>query len=886
MAVKSKKSDSGEPKMRDLKVSRRAAGVNVAISIVAATALLIVVNVISNKKNYRCDMETLGRYGLSDSAGKILGQINQPVRLTSIYTSTKPDRKPQEYLPRLRDMMSEIARQRSGVTVVNVTSDRAKAEVLARLRRVLDEAAADYREAIKEFQRLDGKQGSQYDLLVRQWAEYPSGGWLEQFGTPQAAGNAMDATRKQLRETAMEIRRDLSAAALPDYPDMVRRIEDTLGKLQETLKQINNGLHSLSALPEKAQKARPELTSASGQVGIAIAKMSDGIGPVDAPMPVDSQKVLETFAADVRAAADSAQLAATALERFAGDGYVQAARSWRIERVAIPIRYQNLAGELNKIADQAEGLIRVTAKDEIQKQLITWARQRMPQYLAYADTAQKAVNRLLDELTKFDEPTKKIFAQVKQTEYLQTQIKPLTELLDQAGRIKPLGDHQTELIEKIGQDNIVLIEIGEKTGVVGFDEVWPIAAGRQMEQTDEDDTNKRVFHGDSAVCAKMLSMTADPFAEVVLTFFEDIPPRQFWQQQPPIVGSIVSLQLETVRQRLEKANLNVTEWNLARQKDPPKAKEGRPQVLLILPPPEPSPMPPGMGRQRPQWSPDEVAKVRKVIAAPTPAVFLASYLFPQYMGEVAMPGHYGLGDYLRNDWGIDVKTALRVIQTLPDPLNPGTFELPFIRWSFMPLSSFTDHVIGRPLKARRMYWYNVCPITAVADSKAGAVIENILTVSADRSEMWATAQADRLERKMYMGQGSGIKPDANGGDLLPPFAVAVKACKKINDKNANIVVLGVSTSFVDPFLNTRIPQLKSDETIGYEPPPVADVDLLINSIYHLAGRDEYIGAGPAIVEPIGQIESGTMLGVKIICGLAWPMLMFAVGIVVMIIRKR
>ena len=139
---------------------------------------------------------------------------------------------------------------------------------------------------------------------------------------------------------------------------------------------------------------------------------------------------------------------------------------------------------------------------------------------------------------------------------------------------------------------------------------------------------------------------------------------------------------------------------------------------------------------------------------------------------------------------------------------------------------------------------------------------------------------------MYMGQGSGIKPQADAGDLLPPFAVAVKAGKEINGKNANIVILGVSISFVDRFLNTRIPQLKSDETIGYEPPPVADVDLLINSIYHLAGRDEYIGAGPAIVEPIGQIASGTMLGVKILCGLAAPMLMFAVGIVVLIVRKR
>jgi hypothetical protein len=854
----------------------------VAISIAVATALLIIVNVISNKKNYRCDMETLGRYGLSDSSGKILEQIDEPVRLTSIYTSTKSDRKPQEYLPRLRDLMEEIARQKDNVTVVNVTSDRAKAEVLGRLRRVLDEAALEQRAIIKGIQVLNGEQGSQYDSLVRQWSEYPSGGWLEQFGLPKDTETVMRANKKQLRETTTKLRQDLSAS-LPDYPAMVQRVEITLANLQERLMRVSSKLRSLSAVPEKAKKHRQELLSAAAVVKTALARASTGIGRTNSPLPQDSLKVLKSFAVDIRAAADSAQLAATKLDQFAGKGPVRSARSWRHKAISLPRLYRSISRGINDIADQAEGLIRPTVKVADRQRFITATRQVVLQYLAAAGRVQTAVNTLLDELTKLDKPTQKIFARAKQDNYLQAQIKPLVELIRDAARVEPLPAHLNELIKKINQDNIVLIEIGDKTGVVGFDDVWPHASPQQTYPGDKDDQDKRVFHGDSALCAKMLSMTSEPFAEVVLTFFEDIPPYHLWQQMPPIAGKIVSFQLETVRKRLEKANLKVTEWNIAKQPNPAKASEGCPQVLLILPPPEPTPMPPGMPQRRPEWSGAEVEKVRKIISGGTPAIFLTGYFWPRHMGGRVMPAHYGFGNYLRNDWGIDVKTDLRVIQISPDPLDPGKFKLSRAQWYFMLLSSFTDHAIGKPLQARRMYWYNACPITAVSDSKTGAIIEDILTVHKDRSDMWATAQADTLERKIFTGQTDGIEPQADTGDMVPPFAVAVKAAREIDGKDANIVVLGMGISFADYFLNTRVLKPKSEET---EPPPVADVDLLINSVYHLSDKDEYIGAGPSIIEPIEQIASRTMLGVKIIFGLAWPILMFAVGIVVMIVRKR
>ncbi len=884
MAVKQKKSVSNKPKNRDQKILRRTAGLNVAISIAVATALLIIVNVISNEKNYRCDMETLGRYGLSDSSEKILEQINQPVRLTSIYTSVKPDSKPQEYLPRLRDMMDEIARQKDDVTLVNVTSDRAKAEVLGRLRRVLDEAALDQRAIIKGIQVLYGEQGSQYDSLVRQWSEYPSGGWFEQFGLPKDTESVMRANKKQLRETTTKLRQDLSAS-LPDYPDMVRRVEITLAELQERLTRVSSRLRSLSAVPERAKKHRRELISAAATVKSALAKASVCIGRANSPLPQDSLKVLKSFAVDIRVAADSAQLAATKLEQFAGKGPVRSARSWRLERISLPGLYRSISRRINNIADQAEGLIRPTVKVADRQRFVTDVRQVIPQYLAGAEKIQTSVNALLDELTKLDKHTQKIFARAKQDNYLQAQIKPLAKLLEQAAEVKPLPEHLNELIKKINQDNIVLIEIGDKTGVVGFDEVWPLRAGQQASPGDKDGQGKRAFHGDSALCAKMLSMTSEPFAEVVLTFFEDIPEKYSpYQQQQLMVGPIPSPFLQTVRERLEKANLKVTEWNIAKQPNPAKASEGRPQVLLILPPPEPTPMQPKMPRRRPEWSGAEVEKVRKIISGGTPAIFLTGYLWPMPMRGMLIPARYGFGDYLRDDWGIDVKTNLRVIRTKPDSHAPGKFKLEVVQWQFMPLSSFTDHVIGKPLQARRMYWYNACPITTVSDSKTGAIIKDILAIPGDRNEIWAISDIRAFFDKVR--EREPLEADPDNGDLIPPFAVAVEANKQVGSKQARIVVLAAGESFTDHYLQNPVYNISEDGTMVPEPPPVADVDLLTNSIYHLSGKDEYIGAGPSIIEPIGQIASGTMLGVKIIFGLAWPALMFAVGIVVMIVRKR
>jgi hypothetical protein len=392
-----------------------------------------------------------------------------------------------------------------------------------------------------------------------------------------------------------------------------------------------------------------------------------------------------------------------------------------------------------------------------------------------------------------------------------------------------------------------------------------------------------------AISSKILSLASEPFAEVLLVTFEDIPPPQMRRFQPGVMGPIPSDQLYMLRERLESANLKVTEWNLLVKgpqqqgvPEPPPNPEKLPRVLLILPPAKTPPMPPRGRPPPPSWSKDrhELA-IKRLIDSGTPAIFLTGWMYPQYWQRQSAT--YVLGDYLRDEWGLDVKTNWRVIQTKRDADRPGKFKFQVQTWQYMGISTFTDHPAGEPLKARRFYWLNACPILPVADSKAGAKLDNVLVVPKQRSEIWAASKIDALIERIRRRQP--LEPDTEA-DILPEFALAVEATKQVGEAKARIMAISTGFSFIDGYLRNPVILLLEDGTIATEPPPAGNVDLLINSVYHLVGKGEYIGAGPATVEPIRLIRHRTMTAIKIIFGLVWPAAFFVIGGVVMLIRRR
>ncbi|MFQ5892687.1 MAG: hypothetical protein ACE5H5_00060, partial [Nitrospinota bacterium] len=82
--------------------------------------------------------------------------------------------------------------------------------------------------------------------------------------------------------------------------------------------------------------------------------------------------------------------------------------------------------------------------------------------------------------------------------------------------------------------------------------------------------------------------------------------------------------------------------------------------------------------------------------------------------------------------------------------------------------------------------------------------------------------------------------------------------RQIEGARARILAVSAGMSFIDEYLSEPVIVLKEDGTIASEPPPAGDVDLLVNGVYHLVDKGEYIGAGPAIIRPIELIAPGRM----------------------------
>jgi len=628
------KAPPAEKAGRNMESGRRLAGINVAVAVVAATAVLIVVNYISAKQSFRRNVETLGRHRLSSRAKKILGRTakaDAPVTLTSIYTSTTEESNRDRYLPRVRDLLDEMDRYSPNVTAVNVTTDSQKAELLTRLRDRLDAKAPKHRSAITEFRNLARLQLPMHKKFADEWERYPAEGWLTQFGVAKAFAGAFKDNHEDLANAENAIRAAQAGSRLPDYPDMASKIRTALQDVQARMESTAEHLRKLRELPANAEAAKGQLLKATGAMTAAVGKVIEAAGKPGDPAPKDPSAALDALAKALTGATTAATDAADAMSKFntACGGYAQYATSWRPEGRALPQRAAALAVGASDLAENVRR-VRAAAKTEVQAGFLSDLSAQLPGAMApQADRIAGAAADLVRELAAIDPATKAILDKAAKDGYLENEIKPIRKLLADMDDLEDLSG-QTELIRQIGGENIVLVEAGGKVGVVGFDEVWPRVERDRfgMAPTDKEEP-ERAFNGDTAISSKVFSLAADPMGEVVVTCFERIPPPQLRGQMPAVAGSIPSIYLETLKSRLEKANLTVTTWNLADDDAPPEPTEGRPRVLLILPPPPPQPMY-GMGAQAPpQWGPEHTERITNVIDAGTPAIFLTCYQAPR-----------------------------------------------------------------------------------------------------------------------------------------------------------------------------------------------------------------------------------------------------------------
>ena len=488
MAIKAPTPSASGGADRDVKASRRMIGMNVILSLVAATCLLVVINIISNKHHWRRDMETFGRYGLSDTARQILKQITQPVRLTSIYTSAEPDMKPADYLPEVRAVLEEIRTRRKSAKIIHITNDSQKREVVERLRDQLDKAASEHRTAIDDFRALVGDLSKQWRAMADTWNAYPKSGWLTQFGMAKGVETALTESSKELQKIQRNLGQEVAGSGLPDYGSMVEKVRDALTDSKTTLSSIRDGLRRLGTLPDASAQAKKDVDASMKTMADELAKAIAALGQGAQP-PADPAAVLKPFIARTRAAAGGGDAAVRRLVQLDAESgkILRQTASWQVAAATT----QRLAGGLTEIADQAQQIL-AAAKVEVQASAVVQLRPAMKAFGDENKNARTAVDELLRRLTDMDKDTQAILDAAKADGYLKDQLGPIDGMLDRTANLPDLKG-KNELIRQIKEDNIVLVEVGDKSGVVSFDEAWPVRTRPEMAPPSPDKKPKRVF---------------------------------------------------------------------------------------------------------------------------------------------------------------------------------------------------------------------------------------------------------------------------------------------------------------------------------------------------------------------------------------------------------
>jgi len=273
------------------------------------------------------------------------------------------------------------------------------------------------------------------------------------------------------------------------------------------------------------------------------------------------------------------------------------------------------------------------------------------------------------------------------------------------------------------------------------------------------------------------------------------------------------------------------------------------------------------------------------------AMFLPSQPMAAFGRTMKVPQYQYIGNYLRKSWGINVRNSHRVIKGIADKAVSGRFKIDVQAFSYLPISTFSpDHRISNPLQGQRVFWVNACPMEIMKDVPRAVQVEPLLSIPRGSRDIWATGDVEKLVQEIQNKGGGFIVPNYKDGDLRTPMDLAVAGRRTGDKKDGNgesrIVVLGVSMSMIDRYIDKPIFDLDTEGGGSFGDPPKANADLVINSVYWLIGRENFIAAGPAKGKPISQIGTNAETMLKILYIAILPLIVLIIGGLVMVARKR
>lgn len=874
-------------------------GLNVAVMIAVAVLLLVLVNYLGQRHHLRKDLARLGAFVLSDRTKNVLDALPGEVRISSIYTSNDPQKDFRLYEPNVRDLLDEYRYQCPKVGVEVITSDERKIELIARVRSKYGSQAGPYQELLARSDDLARRLNEMLGADVQRVSallEVQPPAWLAKF--PALAGHLNTVARGQqkLQQTQDKVSKlTATGGALPRYDEAKNELATTYRQLKNDLQQGQDFLEKAREFVEAIQTGQLEFLSATPQRASQLRSLTDqlaqAVGKPADQLPDDPKAAVQAFARQASEIATWLEEEAARLRSFSSQHPLVADHStWAVyiqifgtiaQAGNVVDKVQALGEDMAGFRTQLRGILQRDTTAEQLKDVVAQLRQITRQQIEpRVQEISEALDRLVADLGQIDDDTLGLLSSGEGGLGYQDLIDELDELVTQLDELKDLK--LEDIADKLREDNVVVVETEGKARVLSFDDVWPMSISPWTAFAGpQEDKPRRVFNGDQAISSALIALTHDqPFASVIIAYFRPQPtPGPMGQQIPPPSSSLPERRFSTLRGQLERANLVIKEWNLAEGLQPPEPDEGTVPVYLFLPPP---PARPPMGMQQtPERSFGEPEReaVRQVLAENGRAIFLASFELPRPMSPFMppAPAAYLYGSMLSEEWGIEVGHRQRVIKARPDPGRAGLYRITLGDWSFLRLNEFTDHPVGKPLRAARCLTNDVCPVLPADQPPEGIRIEPILTVPA-RDDWWAENDVVRLVSRVLQGEAYVTK---DLDDRLAPFPVIVAA---ENDRGSKIIVAGIGAGLLDGYLDERVAVLEGD-AIRFDPPPSSNADILVNAVLWLADKPELIGAGPALVPPIQPIEPHVRSTLWVVV-MGWSLLALVVGGVMMAIRRR
>ena len=434
-----------------------------------------------------------------------------------------------------------------------------------------------------------------------------------------------------------------------------------------------------------------------------------------------------------------------------------------------------------------------------------------------------------------------------------------------------------EVYDKLKRGETVLVETENEALVLTQDEVWPWRTDRNAPTPADGDP--RDFAGEQAISSAILKMTQKEQTAVLFVRFGGQPLlRGDVSPQNPMQMSDAPYQ--ALNDLLGKENFITQEWDVQTQPEAPVIEDAARVIYVVLPPEVPPQQNPMRPSPVPRMSAEQKQSIFDAVEQSGMAIFLAGWAPPS--SPFMPPEKYAFNDYLKNDWGIEVKDTHVALEFTPNPQRDGLWFPANRMLITSKVFQYTDHPIGEPLRGLPAAFQAVAPLQLLGSEEkpAGVTIEPIVELE-DSEDVWAITDLNRINEDLKQNQGTQRYEE----DIPPPFPLAVAATSEQGDK---LVVFASDRFATDSVTNmSQLVMLGGALRLAKLYP--GNTDLFINALHWLTGNADRIAVGPqrGDVPRLEKLKNdATLTFTRVFLVGIWPAVALLVGVGVWLLRRR